>query len=204
MDHQNEQTLTIRTTTNRTNEVYKSFKLDVISRFTGSKSLERIVRRVLEDVERIRNIKPTPQPMWAHHFSNVRCTCSVVFGTFLLVHPWVAAHERHVVHLGSVIHDTKDSPVSIAPQALSHGWLYSVKMVPRICHGDFLGQIGVLYPREEVDDLLAIQIYHSKLFAFLDFEREAMAAFDDIGRCGGWVASTSTAIRPLELWKYHD
>ena len=165
-----------------------SFELDVISRLTGSKSFERIVRRVLKDVERIRDIKPTPQAMWLHHFSNVRRTCSVVLDAFLVVHPWIAAHKRHVMHLGSVIHNAKELPVSIAPQALSNGWLYSVKMVPSICHGDFLSQVGVLGPCEEVDDLFAVQIYYSKLLAFLDFECEAVAALDDVGKCSGWIA----------------
>ena len=170
----------VRTTTASTNAVLHSFEFNKVAGLAASQTLEAVVGRVLEDIERVRNIQMALHSIRFHSFSDVGRTGTVPWPTLFLVHLREAAHEGHVVYLDRVFNQFQDRLIVIGPEILAHSRCYAVQTEARVCHAQFLNEISALHPGGEIDDLLAVKVDNSETLAFLHLEGETMSGFADV------------------------
>ena len=124
----------VRTTTASTNAVLHSFEFNKVAGLAASQTLEAVVGRVLEDIERVRNIQMALHAIGFHGFGNVGRARSVPGTTLFLVHLREAAHEGHVVNLDRVLYQFQDWLVIVGPEILAHGRCNAIQMEARVCH----------------------------------------------------------------------
>ena len=136
-----------------------------------------------------------------HYLYNISCTTPMVLESLLLVQLRHAAHESHVVHLDRVLNDHEDGIIGIRPETFTLGWLNTLQVVPGVAHGEFLCQRGVLGPGGEIDDLLAVEVDDTEVFALLDFKSVAMGGRYDVRF---WMRVRLEWLDVLCLREYHD
>jgi hypothetical protein len=192
----------IRTRARSTDAVLQCLELDIIARFAAVKRFQTVIRRVLEDIEGISDLEIAVHAMVLHDLSNVARAAAMVLQTHFLIHFGKAGHECHVVNFHRIVDDLENWFVLVGPQMLSNGRCGSREMVAGVRHGQFLCQLGVLYPCCEVDHLLAIQVYDSEMFALLHFESETMTGLYEVCLRPQLVLCASRRISIV--WKYHD
>ncbi len=125
----------IRTTADRTDDVFQGLELDIIARSAGIQSLERIVGGILEDVERICDLEMTLHAVGLHDLGDIGCATSMAFQTKLFIHLGEARHEGHVVHFDGVLDYSQDWFVLVGHQALTDHGRGPSQTKSAVCHG---------------------------------------------------------------------